>query len=344
MARTHQADTAASTSDLELVKGIGPRVAAVLHDAGINSLTELVARTPEELATKLVEHHVRVPAEKIVTDDWLGQARSLLHDSVAADTATSASAETATAIDHPWHELAGFSVFVERDALGRTQTRLTDYETSEEYTVAGHAPDLWVPWIMERLPEPLTEDVATFTAGRGRELRCPDPGRTRSARRHRSLGPLPARRSALGRTDDEQYRVEVHLVDADTGNTAMFKEHRGRLETDRADYVASLSFPAPDSGRYEMFSSVQLGTGRPSYRRGPRFGCNRPGGTTAMATDNSQQARAWMHRRFGAVLAGKATDAFCVRAAATERAAADGRSGSLSRRRSRARGGGSPMP
>ena len=130
MARTHQADTAASTSDLELVKGIGPKVAAVLHDAGINSLTELVARTPEELATKLVEHHVRVPAEKIVTDDWLGQARSLLHDSVAADTATSASAETATAIDHPWHELAGFSVFVEPDALGRTQTRLTDYETS----------------------------------------------------------------------------------------------------------------------------------------------------------------------------------------------------------------------
>ena len=40
-----------------------------------------------------------------------------------------------------------------------------------------------------------------------------------------------------------------------------------------------------------------------------------------MATDNSQQARAWMHRRFGAALAGKATDAFCVRAAAIERAA-----------------------
>ena len=37
-----------------------------------------------------------------------------------------------------------------------------------------------------------------------------------------------------------------------------------------------------------------------------------------MATDNYQQAHAWMHRRFGATLAGKATDAFCVRATATE--------------------------
>ena len=160
MARTHHADAAVSTSDLELVKGIGPKVAAVLHDAGINGLAELVARTPEELSKKLAEHHVRVPAEKIVTDDWLGQARTLLHDSVAAEAATSSPAETATAIDQPWQELAGFSVFVERDALGRTQTRLTDYDSSEEHIVAGHAPDLWVPWIMERLPAPLTEDVA----------------------------------------------------------------------------------------------------------------------------------------------------------------------------------------
>lgn len=287
MARIHQVDTAASTSDLELVKGIGPKVAAVLHDAGINSLTELVARTPEELATKLAEHHVRVPAEKIVTDDWLGQARALLHDSVAADaatsatatsstatssTATSSSAEMALAIDQPWQELAGFSVFVERDALGRTQTRLTDYETSEEYTVAGHASELWVPWIMERLPEPLTEDVAT-----------PGP----RVEVENSVVPIRDSRGALtgievsvhfrlaappsAEPDDEQYRVEVHLVDADTGNTAMFKEHRGRLEADRADYVASLSFPAPDSGRYEMFSSVQLGTEAAVASTGPTF-------------------------------------------------------------------------
>ncbi len=79
MARTHHAGAAVSTSDLELVKGIGPKVAAVLHDAGINGLAELVASTPEELAKKLAEHQVRVPAEKIVTDDWLGQARTLLH-------------------------------------------------------------------------------------------------------------------------------------------------------------------------------------------------------------------------------------------------------------------------
>ena len=51
----------------------------------------------------------------------------------------------------------------------------------------------------------------------------------------------------------------------------MFKEHRGRLETDHADYVASLSFPAPDSGQYEMFSSVRLGTEAAVASTGPTF-------------------------------------------------------------------------
>lgn len=277
MARTHHADAAVSTSDLELVKGIGPKVAAVLHDAGINGLAELVASTPEALARNLAEHQVRVPAEKIVTDDWLGQARTLLHDSAVADAATASSAGTAAAIpiDQPWQELAGFSVLVERDALGRTQTRLTDYNSGEEQVVAGHAPDLWVPWIMERLPAPLAEDVAASAPrvevensvapirGSGGELTGIE------VTVHFRLAAPPSTDS--GDPGDEQYRAEVHLVDADSGNTAMFKEHRGRLEADRAEYVASLSFPAPDSGRYEMFSSVQLGTEAAVASTGPSF-------------------------------------------------------------------------
>jgi hypothetical protein len=272
VARTHHANAAVTTSDLELVKGIGPKVAAVLHDAGINGLAELVARTPEELAKKLAEHHVRVPAEKIVTDDWLGQARTLLDDSVAAETATSASSETATAIDQPWQELAGFSVFVEQDAVGRTQTRITDYDSSEEYAVAGHAPELWVQWIMERLPPPLTEDVAAPAARVEVEnavVPIRDPGGALTGIEVSVQFRLAAPPSAD--SDDEQYRAEVHLVDADTGNTAMFKEHRGRLQADRAEYVASLSFHAPDSGRYEMFSSVQLGTEAAVASTGPSF-------------------------------------------------------------------------
>lgn len=272
MARTHHANAAVSTSDLELVKGIGPKVAAVLHDAGINGLAELAASTPEELAKKLADHHVRVPAEKIVTDDWPGQARTLLNDRVTADTATSSSADTATAIDQPWQELAGFSVFVERDALGRTQTRLTDYDSSEEHTVAGHAPELWVPWIMERVPAPLTEDVAA-PAPRVEVENAVVPIRDLSGALTGIEVSVHFRLAAPSSTDsdDEQYRAEVHLVDADSGNTAMFKEHRGRLEADRSEYVASLSFPAPDSGRYEMFSSVQLGTEAAVASTGPSF-------------------------------------------------------------------------
>jgi len=277
VARTHHADAAVSTSDLELVKGIGPKVAAVLHDAGINGLAELVASTPEELARNLAEHQVRVPAEKIVTDDWLGQARTLLHDS-AAEAATNSSAGTKGAIDQPWQELAGFSVFVERDALGRTQTRLTDYNSGEEQVVAGHTPDLWVPWIMERLPAPLEEEVAA-PAPRVEVENSVAPIRGENGEltgievtvHFRLANPPSADSADLDESADEQYRAEVHLVDADSGNTAMFKEHRGRLQADRAEYVASLSFPAPDSGRYQMFSSVQLGTEAAVASTGPSF-------------------------------------------------------------------------
>ena len=135
---------------------------------------------------------------------------------------------------------------------------------------------------MERLPAPLAEDVAA-PAPRVEVENSVAPIRGADGEltgievtvHFRLAAPPSADSDDSGdeqyRAEDEQYRAEVHLVDADSGNTAMFKEHRGRLQADRAEYVASLSFPAPDSGRYQMFSSVQLGTEAAVASTGPSF-------------------------------------------------------------------------
>ncbi len=134
----------------------------------------------------------------------------------------------------------------------------------------GTAPDLWVPWIMERLPAPLIGNAAPVP--RVEVENSADPIRDSGGALTGIEVSVHFRLAAAPSTDsDEQYRAEVHLVNADTGNTAMFKEHRGRLQADRAEYVASLSFPAPDSGLYEMFSSVQLGTEAAVASTGPSF-------------------------------------------------------------------------
>jgi len=58
--------------DLERIRGIGPVFAARLRQAGITTFAQLAAADPEELAAI-----VNLPAERVVEDDWIGQARKL---------------------------------------------------------------------------------------------------------------------------------------------------------------------------------------------------------------------------------------------------------------------------
>jgi predicted flap endonuclease-1-like 5' DNA nuclease len=62
--------------DLTRIKDIGPRFAAALNAIGITRFAQLAAETPETLADRL-SAEVSVRAERIQTNNWIGQAATL---------------------------------------------------------------------------------------------------------------------------------------------------------------------------------------------------------------------------------------------------------------------------
>ncbi|GII03981.1 S8 family serine peptidase [Planobispora takensis] len=61
--------------DLKLIKGIGPKAADLLREAGIIRFADLAARSAEEVAS--LTEGIGIGPEKIVRQDWLGQAAAL---------------------------------------------------------------------------------------------------------------------------------------------------------------------------------------------------------------------------------------------------------------------------
>ncbi len=86
-----------STQDLQQIKGIGPKYARKLSDAGITTLEQLAASTPEQLQAII---QVRGLANY---EDWIRQARELtsqLQEGVAeAEAAAESGSETETQAD-----------------------------------------------------------------------------------------------------------------------------------------------------------------------------------------------------------------------------------------------------
>ncbi|GIH97136.1 S8 family serine peptidase [Planobispora siamensis] len=61
--------------DLKLIKGIGPKAADLLREAGIIRFADLAARSAEEVAS--LTEGIGIGPEKIVRQDWIGQAAAL---------------------------------------------------------------------------------------------------------------------------------------------------------------------------------------------------------------------------------------------------------------------------
>jgi predicted flap endonuclease-1-like 5' DNA nuclease len=64
--------TQAKSDNLAIVEGIGPRIAAILVEAGISSFTQLAAAKPEDLRGVIKAAGLRVPTNP---DTWPDQAR-----------------------------------------------------------------------------------------------------------------------------------------------------------------------------------------------------------------------------------------------------------------------------
>jgi predicted flap endonuclease-1-like 5' DNA nuclease len=61
--------------DVELIRGIGPKIAALLARHGITTLRQIAAFTEEDVAR--IGPLLPVYAGRIADDDWIGQARRL---------------------------------------------------------------------------------------------------------------------------------------------------------------------------------------------------------------------------------------------------------------------------
>ena len=60
--------------DLRRIKGLGPKLATALQEAGIRSYAQIAAWTPDEAAAMDEKFGAR---GRVLRDDWVAQARAL---------------------------------------------------------------------------------------------------------------------------------------------------------------------------------------------------------------------------------------------------------------------------
>jgi predicted flap endonuclease-1-like 5' DNA nuclease len=65
-----------AADDFTRIKDVGPRFAQAMREAGITSFGQLAALTPDALSDRLAPF-VAVRAQRIHSNDWIGQARHL---------------------------------------------------------------------------------------------------------------------------------------------------------------------------------------------------------------------------------------------------------------------------
>src|SRR5205085_9362692 len=89
-------DDESARDDLKKIARIGQAYAKALYQIGIRRFADLAQYTPQELSQALLEQAgVRVKAEKIASEDWIGQARRLAQQAQGARALSEAEADAA---------------------------------------------------------------------------------------------------------------------------------------------------------------------------------------------------------------------------------------------------------
>jgi len=128
---------AQTVDDFKQVNGIGPAVEKRLHAAGIVNYAQLARTKPKKLAS-LLTSLVGFSAERIITQDWIGQARRLAAD--AGETIL----EGKGVNSHDRLHYAVFTVELLLDKENRVRrTRVLHVQGQEE--------DTWAGWVGEKL-------------------------------------------------------------------------------------------------------------------------------------------------------------------------------------------------
>src|SRR6266699_5183992 len=93
---TNRAAAPPRTDDLKLINGIGPAVEKRLNGVGIFTFAQLAALSPADIAAAVADL-AGLSAERIIKQDWIGQARKLAAGSLASE----AQQDTMTAVKTP---------------------------------------------------------------------------------------------------------------------------------------------------------------------------------------------------------------------------------------------------
>ncbi len=260
--------------NLEAIQGIGRKFAEALQRASIRHFTDFAHYTPVQLADHLLNQTgVKVPPQRIATQDWLGQAAALARQTAVPPNPTpAADANTATpayeqADDCAWIQQAGFLLFFDYmgDEHGEPswQTRTYHHETGEEAQFAGIAPVPWVEWILKQanlldVVSPASMPVQPPPA-EALKLALVDASIEEApealARNARNLiGTIHFRlsgaKAAQVVAEERFYQVECHLHDPQSGASQLCALTRAALQPETFEYRCPQSFP--DMGTYEL--------------------------------------------------------------------------------------------
>src|SRR5690348_15660883 len=98
---TNRDSRLSQSDDFKLIRGIGPAVEKRLNGVGIYTFAQLAILSPADVAAAVVDL-ASLSSERIIKQNWIGQARELAAGSVAHEAPMSdeVSDEPAVAVEH----------------------------------------------------------------------------------------------------------------------------------------------------------------------------------------------------------------------------------------------------
>lgn len=264
--------------DLQQIDDIGRATAEALARIGIRTFGALADETPERLSDRLAQAGLRVSLRRIITKNWIGQARQLIDRAAPA----APQADHATPLPQQqgpaWHQFAGFSLFFDQvpDAHGETrwQTRLYHEESGDEMLFDGGEMRDWANWIKQRadlpaaalLPEPPAPESAAPPAQPTQAgpiwaeildvsvRQAVHPGGQLIARLVAEVSfQLSGPRATDLFASRSTYMLEFYVVDLTTHAERPLCVNYGSLDPSGSfDAVHHTEFATPRQGRYEL--------------------------------------------------------------------------------------------
>jgi hypothetical protein len=152
--------------DFRLINGIGPGVAQRLYSAGILTFAQLAELSPEEI-TPLITDLASLSAERIVKQDWSGQARELAAKQVVSEDDTldlgpfEPRDELATPISRQHYATFTVELLLDEEN-GVRRTHVTHVQDGSEDSWAGWHDSRLIDFFVERtaLRLPIEEPVS----------------------------------------------------------------------------------------------------------------------------------------------------------------------------------------